>query len=120
MAKKKARPGKPPSAGKPNKATAVAPAAPSDADVRAFLALVIRGYSADDLQERVQKELPHAALADLLAAAQRHFRQAAHADPDVVRGFCIEAYREIYRVALDYGEFSVALKALARLEAASK
>jgi hypothetical protein len=55
----------------------------------------------------------------VLAAVGAHFRAAGKADPVPIRGFCIEAYREIYRKSLTIGDLATALKALARLEKAA-
>lgn len=88
-------------------------------ELHEFLELVLRGYSAYELKVAAAQSL-RAPLEKLLAAAEERFRQAGQADPDVVRGFCIEAYRELYSVALNHAELGVALRCLARLEAASK
>lgn len=106
------------------KATAVAtrqPLTPAEAagELKEFLDLVIAGHGEEDLRRAATKQL-RTPIEELLAAAEAKFRQAGQADPDVVRGFCIEAYRELYRTALSYGEFAIALKCLAHLERASR
>jgi hypothetical protein len=91
----------------------------SQRELEEFLDLVVRGHGEEDLRRAAAEEL-RTPIDELFAAAAKKFRTAGQADPDVVRGFCIEAYRELYRVALSYAEFSVALKCLAHLERASR
>lgn len=44
------------------------------------------------------------------------FRAIGEVKPEEIRGFFIEAYREIYRAALDISDYSTAIKALQRIE----
>jgi hypothetical protein len=63
--------------------------------------------------------MPGVEIALLLQAIEEHFTKAGQADPDVVRGYVIEAYRELYRKALTIADLGTALKCLARLERVS-
>lgn len=103
----------------PRTSVAKPPAEPSEKEVAAFLKLVMRGLGEDELKREAGK-VCNAPLEQLVAAAEEKFLQAGQADPDVVRGFCLEAYRELYRIARDHGELSVALKCLAHLERAAR
>lgn len=77
---------------------------------------MLQGASAYDINEAFAEKFPGLSVAAVLAAAAAHFRAAGVAEVEPIRGFCIEAYREIYQKALAIGDLSTALKALARLE----
>lgn len=81
---------------------------------------VLDGHSEFDLNDAIAQFFPQLKRGDLLARVVGHFQRAGESDPAALRGFCIEAYREIYRRALDIGDLTTALKALARLQVASK
>lgn len=74
------------------------------------------GGSGYDVTQAVVERFPDYPVGDVIAAAAAHFRSAGVADPAAIRGFCIEAYRELYRKSLTIGDLGTALKALARLE----
>lgn len=77
---------------------------------------MLQGHSGYDVTEAVATKFPQYRPADVLRSAADHFRRAGVAEPEPIRGFCIEAYREIYQKSLAIGDLSTALKALARLE----
>lgn len=77
---------------------------------------MLAGHSGYDVTEAAVAKFPAYDTQAILAAAADHFRRAGVAEAEPIRGFCIEAYRDIYQKSLAIGDLSTALKALARLE----
>jgi hypothetical protein len=81
---------------------------------------MLRGYGEGQIREALPQWFPEAVFDDLVKSAAEHFTTAGHVEGLMVRGFCIEAYRSLYQKALDIGDYTTALKALARLENAAR
>lgn len=81
---------------------------------------ILKGNCEHDLREAIAQFFPHLSAEELLRKAAEHFQLAGESDPQAVRGFCIEAYRDLYRRCIEIGDFTTALKALARLETTSR
>jgi len=81
---------------------------------------ILEGNSEFDLLGAIRDKLGGHSANDLLLKAAEHFQAAGNTEPIALRGFCIESYREIYRKALDIGDYTTALKALSKLEASAK
>ena len=77
---------------------------------------ILRGHGEKHLREALAAYYPDQSPEDLISQAADHFRSAGEADGTMVRGFCIEAYRQLYQKALDMADYTTALKALQRLE----
>jgi hypothetical protein len=99
----------------------ILPPATLDEAAKQIHAWILAGHSETDLNEALARFFPALDPKKLVEAAAEKLRQAGRGDRDLIRGFCIEAYRTIYQKAFHIGDYGTALKALARLElAASK
>lgn len=81
---------------------------------------ILNGDDEHDLRKRIRERFSHLSADELLTKAAQHFQTAGECEPEAIRGFCIEAYRDLYRRCIDSGDLPTALKALARLEQTSK
>lgn len=45
----------------------------------------------------------------------QHFEEIADADPKVIRGWCLEAFQELYRRMMTIGDYANALRAVKEL-----
>jgi hypothetical protein len=52
---------------------------------------------------------------ELVRAAIAQFETTARADVNVIRGWCLEAYRELYRRMIEIGDYPGALRAVKEL-----
>ena len=80
----------------------------------------MEGNRAEDIAQALANRFPNEDPAKLLSHAADHFATVAEADPLVVRGFCLEALRELYRRCFDIGDYQGALKAVKELMAYAK
>lgn len=82
----------------------------------------LQGVSELDVRSRLSS-LPDELQDKIIADAARYFALCGGADPeafddsDVRRGFCREAYREIYMRALASGDYAAALRAVTAIAA---
>lgn len=82
--------------------------------LRQTVDLILQGYSVADIHQHLT-DAGHQP-ADLIAAAAAHFAEAAMQPRLSQLGFCLEATRDLYRRALEIGDFDTSLRALAQLE----
>lgn len=80
---------------------------------------LLDGACEADVIDAIGKEFSGADPAALLQAAMKHFELVAGADPLVIRGWCLEAYRELYRKMIDIGDYANALRAVKELRQAA-
>lgn len=78
------------------------------------------GNRSEDVAGAIKANYPTADAGDLIQKAGDHFSTVALADPVVIRGWCLEALREMYRRMVDIGDFANALKAVKELMSYSK
>jgi hypothetical protein len=78
---------------------------------------MLEGNRSEDIAQALRAKFPDEEPTALLNAAADHFATVAQADPLVIRGFCLEALREMYRRMVDVGDYAGALKALKELMA---
>ena len=90
------------------------PATKITADEQVFLWL-IEGVRVRDIKEAAAISYPDADVDQCIEAALDSFAVTARADGGIIRGWCLEAYRELYRRMLEIGDFSGALKAVKEL-----
>ena len=85
------------------------------ADAQALL-WILEGQRRDDIHEslRAQYKLKAAAADKTIEAAHETLARLAETGPPT--GWALGAYLEIYRRALETGELSVALRAVAKIE----
>ncbi len=76
---------------------------------------MLEGNRCEDVAEAIKANYPSADPGELIQKAGDHFGTVARADASVIRGWCLEAYRETYRKMVDIGDFANALKAIKEL-----
>lgn len=79
--------------------------------------LMIGGQSEAGIRAVLASAFPQINPQDLLVAATDHFDKASRCDRSVVIGWALEAYRELYRLQLNDGDFDGARKSLKELVA---
>lgn len=77
---------------------------------------IVSGATEHDIAEAIQGQWPDADAQPLIIAAMAGLAKNAAADPEMVRGWCFEAIREIYRQAIAEKELGVALRAVKQLQ----
>lgn len=92
------------------------PAAPDPAAVRQVLAWMLDGHAGQDIAEAIAAEFPKQNAEALLTAVYDHLAQVGDFDAQVLRGWCAEAYRELYRRMVEMKDYPGALRALKELE----
>lgn len=83
--------------------------------VREASRLLVEGVADGDAAEDLARRFPGVDAQAALIVVVDQLRQAAACDRQVVVGWAMEAYREIYRETLERGEFGDALKAVDKL-----
>lgn len=81
---------------------------------------ITRGYGERDLAAAIAEYFPDESAEALIGQAAEHFIRAGEADKTMIRGWCIEAYRNIYQRSLDMGDYTNALAAVKCLEKTAK
>lgn len=94
--------------------TALAPVrAALDVDqVTTVFRWILEGNSEHDVREAIAAKWPHAPADPLIIAAVTRFQDAGRFQPEIMTGWCAEAYREIYRRSLEAGDCAAALRAV--------
>jgi hypothetical protein len=76
---------------------------------------LLEGQRSEDIQRSWAEHFPAEDFHKTLDAAWDHFERIAAAAPDVLRGWCLEAYRELHRRMVDVGDYTGALRAIKEL-----
>ena len=76
---------------------------------------IVEGKCQDDIEFSIKEHWPDVPVADLALAVTTRLIEASKFTPEVVRGMCIEATREIYRRALETADLTIALRAIRQL-----
>ena len=88
--------------------------------VHQVLTWIVAGTSQYDIEQTIAQAWPDAKTQPLIIAAMKQIAAAADDEPEVLRGWAIEATREIYRRALEVGDLQTALRALKQTVELSK
>lgn len=94
------------------KSTALATKAPDPAQVYQVYQWALAGNSEHDIRGAIKEQFPDADATPLIVAAITKFEEAGAINTDIVLGFCMEAYRDLYRRMLEAGDCEGALKAV--------
>jgi len=78
------------------------------AEVKAWL---VAGQTMDSISEALAHHHPTADQTATLTAVAESLANDANTDPAALRGWALNAYREIYRRALELGDLAIALRA---------
>ena len=89
---------------------------PSDlARVAEVFAWIVRGHTEANIAEAVREKWPDAEGTPLIVAALAQITKSADVDARLIRGWCIEAYRELHRRLTEMGDYVGAVRAVARI-----
>jgi hypothetical protein len=76
---------------------------------------MLEGNRTADIIEAANGKFPDENPKKLIQAATDHFQTIALADTAVIKGWCFEAYRELYRRMVDVGDYKGAIAAIKEL-----
>ena len=76
---------------------------------------MLQGASGAQILEAIAVKFPEMQPAELLTAAGNHFEKISNADPRLIRGWCFEATRDLYRRMIEIGDYANALRAVKQL-----
>lgn len=80
-----------------------------------ILQWVIDGNDEHDVREAISEKFPGMDADAALAEIVGHLSAAGQASGDVVRGYCIEAYRKLYHRMVGIGDFANAARVIKEL-----
>ena len=99
--------------------TAAKPAVEPEA-LRQVVTWILAGHSEPDVLDAIAAKWPNRDCRPLIIEALRQIAKAGEPDPDLVRGFAIEATRGLYCKCLEVGDHATALRALKQLNDLAK
>lgn len=76
---------------------------------------LLEGQRAEDIARAFPDSFPTADLERAITEASDHFETIARADLGVLRGWCLDAFRELYRRSLEVGDHAGAIRAVKEL-----
>jgi len=76
---------------------------------------MLQGASGAQIMEAFAEKYPLLNAGEALATAGDHFEQIASADPRLIRGWCYEATRDLYRRMVEIGDYANALRAVKQM-----
>jgi hypothetical protein len=76
---------------------------------------MLQGASGAQIIEAITDKFPNADPRELLRLSGNHFEKIANADTRLIRGWCYEATRDLYRRMLEVGDYANALRAVKQL-----
>lgn len=97
--------------------TAAAPAVGDQSKkVHQVFLWIISGATEHQIHEAIALEWPAADARPLSVAAMARITEAADFDAKTIRGWCFEAYRDLYRRMIETGDFAGALRAVKEIQ----
>lgn len=76
---------------------------------------MLQGASGSQILEAIAEKYPDMDAGKLLHIAGEHFERIATSDNALIRGWCLEATRELYRRMIEIGDYPNALRAVKQL-----
>jgi len=76
---------------------------------------LLEGVRLADIKTALAKAYPSTDADTLIQAVAGEFEKSADADGLVLLGWCLEAYRELYRRSVEIGDFPAAMRAVKEL-----
>jgi hypothetical protein len=92
------------------------PGLPDPSQINQVVKWVLLGTTEFDVVEAIKENFPGTDAAALMLGAMRHFERASQFHPDIVRGFCFDAARDLYRRMVECGDFAGALRAVKQIQ----
>lgn len=94
----------------------IPPVPPVDpARVEATVKILLTGTREYDVAQAVRELWPDQELGPLVVACGASLADAGRFEPDILRGWCVEASKAIYRRCIDAGEWAAALRAIKQI-----
>jgi len=97
------------------KSTALAIAALPPEQVNQVFNWIVDGRFEHDITEAIAEHFEGAQPKPLIVAAMQRIAKSADVEPDIIRGWCIEATRHVYQKAIELGDLATALRAVKQL-----
>ncbi len=85
---------------------------PADQQVYEWL---IAGHTTADIRQAGAKKYPGENIDALIVSSLDKFADMASADTAVIRGWCLEAYRDLYKRMVAIGDYAGAIRAVKEL-----
>lgn len=76
---------------------------------------MLQGASGSQIMEAIAEKHPGADVQSLLRKAGEHFENISRADTSLIRGWCLEATRDLYRRMIEIGDYPNALRAVKQM-----
>lgn len=76
---------------------------------------LLEGHRDHDVEAALKARYPGIDAKKILEKTMEHFAAISEADPRVIRGWCLEAYQELYRRMVSIGDYANALRAVKEL-----
>ncbi len=76
---------------------------------------LLEGNRTPDIVEAIKENHPGDDPEKTIKAALAHFAEVGEADTTIIKGWCFEAYRELYRRMVDVGDYKGAIAAIKEL-----
>jgi hypothetical protein len=83
--------------------------------LRQVVGWIIAGHTEPDIRDAIAQNWPKEKARPLIIQAIRQIEEAGEPDPRLIKGFAIEATREVYRKCMEVGDHQTALRALRQL-----
>lgn len=77
---------------------------------------MLEGHSARDIDHAARHYWPRVNLEKIKGEIYDELALVAAADPDTLTGWCLEAYRELYRRMISTGDYSGAIRAVREIQ----
>jgi hypothetical protein len=89
---------------------------PTPAQVNQVVKWILTGTTSFDIFEAIAATYPGTQAGPLMLEAMRYFENASAFEPGIVRGWCFEAARDLYRRMVECGDFAGALRAVKQIQ----
>lgn len=76
---------------------------------------ILEGHRDADIKESLAEAYPKEDAGKLIADTLKYLAIVSRSDTTVLRGWCLEAYRELYRKMVDVGDYAGAIRAVKEL-----
>jgi hypothetical protein len=86
---------------------------PKEKDIKRVVFWILAGNSMFDVHEAIAKEYPGKKQREaLMAAVLDYFIRSGQANTDVVKGWCLESLRELYRKMVENADYPNAARVI--------
>ena len=74
--------------------------------------MLLEGHSRPEIEEAIKTLYPKLDAGQLVGTALTAFERLTNEPPRILKGWCLEASRDLYRKMLEVGDFTGALRAI--------